>query len=151
MLSLDAADMCCWVLRTLIFNVADVEFQCYRHVILGFVWSRTGRRAPDVGCCTQHESQHSHNMVATWEEEGGSPLIFGCCTQPARNIARNGSQHARNIYSLLLNRTTEDWLDPHPTVTEVSDAGAQIGRPGASNALLALHKFFWRVFLTTFF
>jgi hypothetical protein len=28
MLSLDVADMCCWVLRTLNFNVADVEFQC---------------------------------------------------------------------------------------------------------------------------
>jgi hypothetical protein len=23
----------------------------------------------------------SRNMVAAWEEEGGSPLIFGCCTQ----------------------------------------------------------------------
>jgi hypothetical protein len=32
-------------------------------------------------------------MVATWEEEGGGPLIFGCSTQPAHNIARNSSQH----------------------------------------------------------
>jgi hypothetical protein len=33
MLSLDVADRYCWVLQTLSFNVADVEFQCYRHVM----------------------------------------------------------------------------------------------------------------------
>jgi hypothetical protein len=42
--------------------------------------------------------------VATWSEysrnmgeEGGGPLMFGCCTQHAHNMARNGSQHAHNI------------------------------------------------------
>jgi hypothetical protein len=40
MLSLDVADMCCWVLQTLIFNVADVEFRCCRHVVLGVVLRR---------------------------------------------------------------------------------------------------------------
>jgi hypothetical protein len=34
-------------------------------------------------------SQYSRNMVTAWEEEGGGPLIFGCCMQPTRNIARN--------------------------------------------------------------
>jgi hypothetical protein len=29
-----------------------------------------GRKAPDVGCCTQPGSQHGHNIVATWGEEG---------------------------------------------------------------------------------
>jgi hypothetical protein len=37
------------MLQILIFEAADVEFQCYRHVMFGVV-SR-GRRAPDVGCC----------------------------------------------------------------------------------------------------
>jgi hypothetical protein len=32
------------------------------------------------------QSQHGHNIVATWEEEGGGPLVFGCCVQSARNI-----------------------------------------------------------------
>jgi hypothetical protein len=53
-------------------------------------------------------SQYNRNMIATWEEEGGGPLIFLCCAQSARNIARNGSQHARNICSIALNRTAED-------------------------------------------
>jgi hypothetical protein len=42
-------------------------------------------------------SQYSRNMVATLGEEGGGSLIFGCCTQHARNMARNGAQHACNI------------------------------------------------------
>jgi hypothetical protein len=37
MLSLDVADRCCWVLQTLSFNVADVEFQCCRYAMLGVV------------------------------------------------------------------------------------------------------------------
>jgi hypothetical protein len=49
----DVADACCWVLQTLNFNVADVEFCCCRHVMFE---CRGGGRAPDVGCCTQHES-----------------------------------------------------------------------------------------------
>jgi hypothetical protein len=43
----------CWVLQTLNFNVADVEFRCCGHVMFG---CRGGGGAPDVGCCTQHES-----------------------------------------------------------------------------------------------
>jgi hypothetical protein len=43
MLSLDVGDRCYWLLQTLNFNVADVEFQCCRHVMLGFVSRRTGR------------------------------------------------------------------------------------------------------------
>jgi hypothetical protein len=42
MLSLDVADMWCWVLQILNFNVADVEFWCCRHVMLGFVSRKTG-------------------------------------------------------------------------------------------------------------
>jgi hypothetical protein len=60
-LSLDVADMCCWVLRTLIFNVADVEFQYYGHVILGLCGGGWGGELLmlDVACTT------SRNMVAT--------------------------------------------------------------------------------------
>jgi hypothetical protein len=39
MSSFDVADTC-WVLQTLNFNVADVEFRCCRHVMLGFVLRR---------------------------------------------------------------------------------------------------------------
>jgi hypothetical protein len=42
MLNLDVADTCYWVLQTLNFNVADVEFRCCRHVMLGFVSRRMG-------------------------------------------------------------------------------------------------------------
>jgi hypothetical protein len=51
---------------------------------VGFVSRRRGERAPDVGCCTHRE-------------EGGGLLMFECCTQHARSIARNGSQYARNM------------------------------------------------------
>jgi hypothetical protein len=40
--SFDVADACCWVLQILNFNVADVEFRCCRHVMLGFVLRRRG-------------------------------------------------------------------------------------------------------------
>jgi hypothetical protein len=73
-------------------------------------------------------------MIATWEEEGGGLLIFWCCAQSARNIARNGSQHAHNICSIALIRTAEDWSDPHPMVTEAFDGSARIIRPGASGS-----------------
>jgi hypothetical protein len=73
----------CWMLQTLIFNVVDVDFRCCRHVMLGVVSRRRndegswcwmlhathvatwvtwvlclGRKAPDVGCYTQHVLQH---------------------------------------------------------------------------------------------
>jgi hypothetical protein len=44
MLSLDAADMCCWVLQTLFFNVADAAFRCCRHVVLGVVLRKREKR-----------------------------------------------------------------------------------------------------------
>jgi hypothetical protein len=64
MLSVDVADMCCWVLQTLNFNVVEVEFRCCRHVMLRFVSRRRGRRA-HVECCTQPRLQHGRNIVAT--------------------------------------------------------------------------------------
>jgi hypothetical protein len=44
MLSLNVADMCCWVLQTFFFNVADVAFRCCKHVVLGVVLRRRGKR-----------------------------------------------------------------------------------------------------------
>jgi hypothetical protein len=103
--SLDVVDTHCWVLQTLNFNVADVEFRCCRHVMLSLC--RGGGRARDAGC-----TQHGSNMREGGREGGGLPtfecctqpsrnglqhLLPGsdveCCTQPSRNIARNGSQH----------------------------------------------------------
>jgi hypothetical protein len=36
-----------------------------------FLSRRRGERVPDVGCCTQHGSQHGRNIVATWSQHGG--------------------------------------------------------------------------------
>jgi hypothetical protein len=67
MLSLDVADMCCWVLQTLIFNVADVEFRCCRHVVLGVVLRRGKGKLLmlDVARYT------GRNMAAIWSQHGG--------------------------------------------------------------------------------
>jgi hypothetical protein len=43
-LNLDVADVCCWVLQTLFFNVADVVFRCCRHLMLGVVSRRRKKR-----------------------------------------------------------------------------------------------------------
>jgi hypothetical protein len=39
------------MLQTLSFDVADVEYRCYRHVMLGVVSRRKREGAPNVGCC----------------------------------------------------------------------------------------------------
>jgi hypothetical protein len=66
MLSVDVVDMCCWVLQTLFF-------QCCRRCVsmlhtcgVGCCVEEKGEEAPNVGCCTQHGSQHDRNIVATW-------------------------------------------------------------------------------------
>jgi hypothetical protein len=107
MLSFDVPDIWCW-------------FLC---------WGGRERKLL-MWCCTHHWSQHGRNM----REEGGGLLMFDCCTQPSRNIARNGSQHARNICYLALNRMAEIWFDSHQRVADVSDASARIGRPGANSS-----------------
>jgi hypothetical protein len=108
MLSLDVTDMCCWVLQTLFFDVADVVFRCRRHVVLGVVLRRREKRAPDVKCCTQHGSQHGHNIVATWSQHGRNMgrreerhLMLDVASNRVRNIFATRSQHARNIYSVV--------------------------------------------------
>jgi hypothetical protein len=60
MSSFDVADACCRVLETLNFNVANVEFQCCTHVMLGFVLRRGGKLLMlDVA------HNPGHNMVTT--------------------------------------------------------------------------------------
>jgi hypothetical protein len=49
-------------------------------------------------------------------------------------MLRSARNIARNICSIVLNRTAEDCFDPHPMVTEASDASARIGRPDASSS-----------------
>jgi hypothetical protein len=60
MSSFDVADACCWVLQTLNSNVADVEFRCCRHVMLGFVLRR--RRGKLLMLDVAHNT--GHNIVA---------------------------------------------------------------------------------------
>jgi hypothetical protein len=79
----------CLVLQTLNFNVMDVEFRCYWHMML-VLYRGGGGGGLLMLDVARNTGRH---IFATWEEEGGGPLIFGCCTQPTRNIARNGSQH----------------------------------------------------------
>jgi hypothetical protein len=50
-----------------------LRFDVCRHVVLGVVVEEKGEEAPDVGCYTQHGSQYSRNMVATWGGEKKDP------------------------------------------------------------------------------
>jgi hypothetical protein len=76
--TLTCCDICILMFHCDLANVADVEFRCCRHV-MGVV-SRRGGRAPDVGCCMQHKSQHSRNMVAACGGGGRKTPDVGCCT-----------------------------------------------------------------------
>jgi hypothetical protein len=101
MSSLDVADTYCWVLQILIFNVADVEFRCCRHVMLGLCRGGVGGLLM-FGCCTQHGLQHGHNIVATWSQHVGEveerrPMLDVACNL-VRNMLGTRSQHARNIH-----------------------------------------------------
>jgi hypothetical protein len=97
MLSLDVADMCCWVLHTLIFNVADIEFRCCRHVVLGVVLRRGEGKLLML--------QHGWNIVATWSQHVGRReerlLMLDVASNRVRNIFVTHSQHARNIYLVV--------------------------------------------------
>jgi hypothetical protein len=68
--------------------------------MLGVVSRRRGEDAPDVGCCTQHGSQHDRNIVATWERREEKLMMLDVASNHVRNIFATRSQHARNIYSV---------------------------------------------------
>jgi hypothetical protein len=64
--------------KHVILGVANLIFQCCRHCVsmlqtcgVGCCVEEKGEETPDVGCCTQHGSQHSRNIVATWSQHGG--------------------------------------------------------------------------------
>jgi hypothetical protein len=110
MLSLDVADTCGWVLQTLNFNVADVEFRCCKHVMPSFVLRRKGRRAPDVECGTQHGSQHDRNM------RGGEERLpmLDVAHNLVHNMLATRSQHrSLNVGSTTVRNTGKvvrtDW------------------------------------------
>jgi hypothetical protein len=75
---------------------------------VGFVLRRRERRALDVGCCTQHWSQHVRNIVATWGR-GERLLMLDVARNRVRNILATRSQHARNMYSSNVVSTTVRW------------------------------------------
>jgi hypothetical protein len=75
------------VLQTLNFNVRVLS-SMLQTCDVG-ICVEDGSRAPDVGCCTQHGSQHGSLGCCVRGEEGRDPLMFGCCTQHVRNMARN--------------------------------------------------------------
>jgi hypothetical protein len=59
-----------------------------------------GDEVTDVGCCTQHGSQHGSNIVATWGR-GKGKLVLDVASNRVRNIFVTHSQHARNIYLVV--------------------------------------------------
>jgi hypothetical protein len=77
--TLTCYDICILIFHCDLTNAADVEFRCCKRVMLGFVLRMRERRALDVGCCTQHWSQHVRNIAATWEEGRKTPDV-GYCT-----------------------------------------------------------------------
>jgi hypothetical protein len=112
----------CWMLQPLIFYVCrcwasmlqtcvvrcckyyfsmlqTLRFDVCRHVVLGVVLRRM-EEAPDVGCCTQHGSQHGNNIVATWSQHGGGEKKHSWCWMLQATAFATFSQHARNIYSV---------------------------------------------------
>jgi hypothetical protein len=86
---------CYWVLQTLNFNIADVEFRCHRHVVLGVMLRRREKRLLMLDVARNTGSQHGRNIVATWsqhEEERRKTPDVGCCKQPR-------SQHCHNTFA----------------------------------------------------
>jgi hypothetical protein len=156
-------DICILMFHCDLANVANVEFQCCRHVMLGVVSRRRGGRAPDVGCCTQHRSQHGRTTVQHVGEGGRKTPDVACCTKPrsqhARNMFATCSQHrslsvarttVRNIGKALHNiakvvrnicyasqrdRRLIGSLHPNRVAQDPSDASARIGHPGASSSV----------------
>jgi hypothetical protein len=105
MLSLDVTDMCWWVLQTLFFNVVDVVFRCCRHVLLGVVLSRRGKRLLmlDVARITGRnmaaiQSQHGRDVGRIEERL----LMLDVARNHVRHTLATRSQHAHNIYSVDL-------------------------------------------------
>jgi hypothetical protein len=76
--TLTCCDICILMFHYDLANIADAEFRSCRRVMLGFVLRRRERRALDVGCCTQHWSQHVRNVAATRGEGRKTPDV-GCC------------------------------------------------------------------------
>jgi hypothetical protein len=86
---------CYWVLQTLNFNVADVEFRCRRHVVLGVMLRRREKRLLMLDVARNTGSQHGRNIVATWSQHGDERRKthdVGCCKQPR-------SQHFHNTFA----------------------------------------------------
>jgi hypothetical protein len=69
MLSLDVADMCCWVLQILFFNVADAAFRCCRHVVLGVVLRKREKRLLMLDVA-RNTGRNMAAIVATWSQHG---------------------------------------------------------------------------------
>jgi hypothetical protein len=71
------------MLQTLNFNVADVEFRCCRHVMLGFV-SRKRRGGGilmlDVAHNTGHNMGRNMGCLGFVPGEDGGPPDAGCFT-----------------------------------------------------------------------
>jgi hypothetical protein len=67
----DADSRCCrhvlLVLQTLIFNVADAAFRCCRHVVMGVVL----RKRENMLLMLDFARNMGRNMAATWSQHGG--------------------------------------------------------------------------------
>jgi hypothetical protein len=122
--TLTCCDICILIFHCDLVNVADVEFRCYRHVMLVLcqggggeggllmsdvarntgrnivaTWSQHvrggGRKTPDVGCCTYPRSQHARNTFATRSQHRSLNV--------ARTAVRNMGKALRNIAKVVRN------------------------------------------------
>jgi hypothetical protein len=101
MLSIDVADTCCWVLQTLNFHVADIEFLMLQ--------------TSDVGICVEDRRRRgellmldvarnmSRNMVATWGRREERLLMLDV----ARNVLATCTQCARNMLATFTRWTLD--------------------------------------------
>jgi hypothetical protein len=67
---------------------------------VGFCVEEEGRKLPDVRCCTQHRSQHCHNIVATCGRREERLLMLDVAYNRVRNMLATRSQHTRNMHSV---------------------------------------------------
>jgi hypothetical protein len=109
-----------------------------------FCVEKEGRRALDVGCCTQYGSQHGHNIVATWSQHGVRGKKDSRCWMLHVTAFATFLQYVRNTLATFtqwtLDLTADDRASQDLTDANLSDASARIRRPGASSSVKQTSK-----------
>jgi hypothetical protein len=101
------------VLQTLSFNAVDIEFSMLQTSDAEICVEDERRRDPDVGCCTQHGSQHGRNIIATWSQHEGRReerlLMLDAARNRVCNMLATRSQHRLlNVGSMTVHNMGKD-------------------------------------------